>query len=224
MTHMHPWNVKPSEAIKIQLELSKKVILEKPDFNLKLIGGADVSFNKHSNLGYAAIIVFEYPALIEVSRSIEISEINYPYIPGLLSFREMPILLKAWEKLKIKPQVMIFDGQGIAHPRRIGIASHFGIWNDISTIGCAKSLLTGKYKELGSTKGSKSFIYHKDEKIGIALRTRSNVKPVFVSPGHKMDFINSIDIVMNCITKYRLPETTRSAHKLVNQLRTGDKN
>lgn len=216
---MHSWDVTPSEAVNIQLSLSEKVILKKPDFQFNLIGGADISYNKYSNLAYAGIIIFEFPTLKEITRSYEISEINFPYIPGLLSFREIPILIKVWEKLNIKPHIMIFDGQGIAHPRRLGIASHFGIWYDIPTIGCAKSLLIGQYSEPRLKKGSKAFIYYKNEKIGVALRTRSNVKPVFISPGHKIDFITSVNIVMNCITKYRLPETTRLAHNFVNQLR-----
>jgi deoxyribonuclease V len=140
-------------------------------------------------------------------------------VPGLLSFREVPPLLEAWEKLKTKPDVLMLDGQGIAHPRRFGIACHIGVLLGWPTVGCAKSILVGKYGELGLEAGSRSALIDKGEQVGVALRTKNKVAPVYVSPGHLMDLDSAVDLVLRSTSKYRLPETTRQAHLLVNRLR-----
>jgi len=219
---LHSWDVSPEEAIKIQNEMRNLVKIENLQSQIRYIAGADISFDKGSNTVYAGIVVLKFPELVEVDRSLLITEVNFPYIPGLLSFRESPALIKAWEKIKIIPDVVIIDGQGIAHPRRFGIASHFGVLIDKPTIGCAKSLLVGKYKEPDEKAGSYSYLYDSGEIIGVALRTRDNVQPVFVSIGHKITLDESIEIIMQSIRGYRIPEPTRQAHMLVNALRRGE--
>ncbi len=146
----------------------------------------------------------------------------FPYVPGLLAFREMPVLLKAWNQLQIKPDVLILDGHGLAHPRRMGIATHFGIEVDHPTIGCAKNILTGTHEEPGIDKGSYARVLDGDEMIGIALRSRTNVNPIFLSPGYKVNFEDAYSTVMQTLTKYKLPKTTRMPHRLANQLRKGE--
>ena len=217
---IHSWDITPTEAIAIQKGLRSRVELTGIQSEIHLVGGADISFNKYSEVIYAGIVVLKFPELVEVTRSMVVTKTSFPYIPGLLSFRETPALLEAWEQLDPKPNVMILDGQGIAHPRRLGIATHFGLLTGVPAIGCAKSLLTGKYRQPSNKKGAWSSLTDRDEQIGVVLRTRENVKPVFVSPGHRIDFATSIELVMRCCTKYRLPETTRLAHRLVNELRT----
>jgi deoxyribonuclease V len=173
---------------------------------------------------HAAIVVLELPALKTVSRSLISDRTSFPYIPGLLAFREIPVLWKAWQQLHIKPDVLILDGHGIAHPRRMGIATHFGIEIDHPTIGSAKNILTGSYSELASEKGASADLIDEGEKIGFALRSRTNVNPIYVSPGHKLSFDDAYSIVMETLTKYKLPRTTRLAHQWANRLRRGEAN
>ena len=216
----------PKEAIEIQKELQKEIQIIPLKKKIIYIGGADVSMNLFSTFGFAGFVTLSYSSLAEVDHSVVKDNINFPYIPGLLSFREIPMLLKAWEKLKQKPDVIIVDGVGIAHPRRLGIATHLGLILGIPTIGCAKSVLTGIYKEPGDEPGSISYLYDKyknkngeAEIIGAALRTKRRVKPVFISPGHLITLSESIEIVKNCIIKHRLPEPTRLTHLKVNEYR-----
>lgn len=210
-----------SRAIKAQNELKSKIRIEPYKGPLRLIGGADVSFNKYSPLFYAGIVVLDFQTMEVVDRASAIMEVTVPYVPGLLSFREIPPLLKAWSHLKTKPDVMMFDGQGIAHPRRLGIASHAGLLFDIPSIGCAKSLLTGVFDEPEETAGSQSELHDKKTKepIGVVLRTKNKVNPVFVSPGHKMDLDSAVQITEACVRKHRIPEPTRQAHLFVNEVR-----
>ncbi len=198
------------ETARFQEELSKKIISEDKFRELRYIGGVDTSSLRERIVGVITVLAFKTLELVEIS--IALSEVNFPYIPGFLSFREGPVILKVWEKLKIKPDLLIFDGQGIAHPRRLGIASHVGCVLDVSSIGCAKNILVGFYKEPDKIKGSFEYIYHKGEIIGAAVRTKDNVKPVFVSLGHKVSLNTSIDIVLKTSTKYRIPEPVRLAH------------
>lgn len=217
------WNSTPAEAIKLQERLRQKVRIEPYKGPLRLIGGADVSFNKYSPTIYAGFVVLDAKTMEVVDTSSAVLDVNFPYIPGLLSFREIPPLLKAWESLKTRPDVIVFDGQGIAHQRRLGIASHAGLILDMPSIGCAKSLLTGTYKEPSPLAGSSEPLYdrrHHDQ-IGVVLRTKRNVKPVFVSPGHRMDFESAMQILGACVRKHRIPEPTRQAHLFVNQVRRG---
>lgn len=220
------WNVTPKEAVEIQKDLQHKIKiipLVKKISEIKYIGGADVSMNLFATYGFAGFVTLSFPVLNLVDHAVVKENINFPYIPGLLSFRELPMLLKAWVKLKQKPEVIIVDGVGIAHPRRLGIATHLGIFLGVPTIGCAKSVLIGEYKEPGDEAGAISYLYDHNEVIGAAIRTKKGVKPVFVSPGHLITLEESIEIVKNCIRKHRLPEPTRQAHKTVNEYRVRNK-
>ncbi len=216
------WNLTPKEAIALQKTLREKIQLIPLTKPVKLIGGADVSMNMFARDGFAGFVTLSYPDLTLVDHSVVKDRIGFPYIPGLLSFREIPMLLKAWEKLKTKPDVIIVDGVGIAHPRRLGIATHLGLLLGVPTIGCAKSVLTGEYKEPADEPGSISYMYdkfNKEEIIGAAIRTKRNAKPIFVSPGHLITLEESIEIVKRCVIKHRLPEPTRFAHNTVNEYR-----
>lgn len=215
--NLHSWKVSPGEAIQLQNELKGKISLKKSFNKVKIVAGADVSY--YQNKMIAGVIVFEFPNLKVIERQFFISPINLPYIPGLLTFREGPSLLEALKKIKIEPDIILFDGQGIAHPRRMGIATHLGLFLDKPTIGCAKSRLSGKYTSVGEKKGDYVLLKEGEEVLGAVLRTRRKVKPIFVSPGHKIDLSNSIEIVLKCTEKYRLPIPVREAHIFVNQIR-----
>ena len=227
---LHAWDLHPSEAVTLQKHLRDKILLQPLPADIKLVAGADISFNKYSEDIYAGIVVLRLPALEVVATSGVVTTTKFPYVPGLLSFREAPALLEAWEKLTVYPNVLVLDGQGIAPPRRIGIASHIGLWLELPTIGCAKSLLTGRYEEPAPEAGSWSPLVDKGETIGAALRTKHRVNPVYISPGHLADLEGSIDLALRCCkgyatngtSKYRIPEPTRLAHLFVNSLRRGE--
>ncbi len=219
------WNVSPKEAVEIQKKLQSEVTLTPLTKPTRFVGGADVSMNLYAKDGFAGFVTLSYPDLMLVDRAVVKAAIPFPYIPGLLSFREIPMLMEAWKKLSQKPDVLVVDGVGIAHPRRLGIATHLGLMLGIPTIGCAKNVLTGTYEEPGEEVGSVSYLYdrsHADEIIGAALRTKKNVKPVFVSPGHLITLPESIAIVKACVRKHRLPEPTRLAHNTVNEYRRSE--
>jgi deoxyribonuclease V len=209
----------PSEAIEIQQSLRNKIVIQHLNKEIKLIGGADISFNIYSEIVYAGIIILSYPDLKEITSATVVAKTTFPYIPGLLAFREVPALVEAWNKLSIKPDVLMLDGHGIAHPRRLGIATHFGILQNVPTIGCGKSRLTGTFQEPDMAVFSQSELYHKQEKIGYVLRSKKNCNPLFVSPGQLVSFEQSLELVKGCLKGYRLPETTRKAHLLVNKVR-----
>ncbi len=220
---LHSWDLTPGEAIEVQQRLRNLVRLEPLARPVRTIAGADISFNKFSEKVYAGIVVLSLPDLRIVESAGVHSVTKFPYVPGLLSFREIPSVLEAWERLKTKPDVLMLDGQGIAHPRRFGIACHAGVLLDMPAIGCAKSILVGRYGELGLDAGSKSPLIDRGEQVGVALRTKNKVSPVYVSPGHLIDLDSAIDLVLRSTGKYRQPEPTRQAHLLVNQLRIADK-
>jgi deoxyribonuclease V len=180
--------------------------------------------NRFAKEGFAGFVTLTYPELVVIDHAVAKDTIPFPYVPGLLSFREIPMLLKAWEKLEQKPDVLLVDGIGIAHPRRLGIASHLGLVLGIPTIGCAKSVLTGTYDEPGNEPGDSSPLVDlkTGEIIGAALRTKRNVKPMFISPGHLITLEDSLRLVMHCVRKHRLPEPTRMAHATVNEYRLAD--
>ncbi len=203
----------------MQRELRERLILEAPEMDLGLVAGADVSYSKGSDVFFSSVVVFEMPGMSIVEESTAKDRVDFPYIPGLLSFREAPVLIKAFEGVKNTPDVVIFDGHGIAHPRGIGLASHMGLILDLPSIGCAKKILVGDHEPVGNEVGDHTPILYKDSVVGIALRTRQNVKPVFVSPGHKMDISSAIEIVMRTCRGYKLPEPTRQAHLSVNRFR-----
>jgi len=202
--------------------LKQKVRIEPLQKEVKYIGGADISFNRGESTVYATIVVLRLSDLEEVERSLVVGTIDFPYIPGLLSFREVPILWEAWQQLKQKPDVLVLDGHGIAHNRRFGVASHFGILADIPTIGCAKKIFVGTHQELSEEARNMVGIYDKNELLGAVLRSRSKVKPIYISVGHRITLPDALRIIQQCITKYRLPEPTRQAHLIANELRRGD--
>lgn len=217
----HEWDLSPREAVQLQKKLREKVILEPLVSPVSHIGGCDVSMNLFSNVVYAGFVVLSYPDLAIVEHAVVKETISFPYIPGLLSFREIPPLLKAWEKLTIKPDIICVDGVGVAHPRRLGIATHLGLILEVPTIGIAKSVLVGSYHEPDTQKGSSSPLLdpQTSEQLGIALRTKDNVKPIFISPGYKITIEDAENIVRSSLGKYRIPEPTRLAHEKVNEYR-----
>lgn len=208
------------EAIAIQEELSDRVISENGFNSIKTVAGADLAILKDQDKLVCAIIVFSYPDLVEIERAWEVVDENFPYIPGLLAFREGPAIIKTYNKLKQKPDVLIFDGQGIAHPRGFGIACFVGVLLDIVTMGIRKSRLYGTYQEPQNELGSCESLFSKSgEEIGVVLRTKNQTKPVFVSIGNKIDLATSVDIALKCNAGYRIPEPTRLADKYVAELK-----
>ena len=222
MTPLHAWDVSPREAIALQQQLRALVRLEPLTQEIKTIAGADISFNRFSETVYAGIVVLSLPDLQVADQSGLRSAAKFPYVPGLLSFREAPSLLEAWEGLRIKPDVLMLDGQGLAHPRRFGIACHLGLWLNLPTLGCAKSLLVGSYDGLAGKAGSHVPLVDRGETVGAALRTKNKVAPVFVSAGHRLDLPSALALTLRATTKYRQPEPTRQAHLLVNRLRVNE--
>jgi len=209
---LHDWDMTPSQAIALQRELAQKVSVCGTLPDIHLVAGADVWHSRTSGMGRAAVVVLSYPdmQLVEVSRSE--GHCHFPYIPGLLSFREMPLLLSAFEGLENIPDLILMDGQGLAHPRRLGIASHLGLFLNKPVIGCAKSRLIGEYTALDESAGSFSDLYHNTELIGRVMRTRQGVNPLFISVGHKICLEEACSMVAECCRGYRLPEPTRQAH------------
>lgn len=206
------WPSDREKAERLQKELSEKVRIEPLKRPLRYIAGADASYLDERIIGVLSLFSYTKMELLEEAWSID--KVRFPYIPGLLSFREGPVLLETIEKLSLKPDLILFDGHGICHPKRLGIASHMGVLLNIPTIGVAKSLLTGRYKEPGLKMGERSYIYIDGDKRGVALRTRSYTKPLFVSPGHLINIEDSIEVVLNCCKGYRSPEPIRRAHIL----------
>lgn len=219
--YFHPWNVTCEEAIAIQRELREKLILHDNDFpeRINTIAGADISYSKKNDLFYAVVILMDFSSMEIIEKQTVVERAPFPYIPGLLSFREGPALLKIFENLQHMPDAVIFDGQGIAHPRGVGLASHMGLFLDIPTIGCAKTKLIGRYGEVGKEVGDYADLILDDRIVGAVLRTKKKVKPIFISPGHRIGIKKSIDIVLDCCRGYKLPEPTRRAHILVNEIR-----
>jgi deoxyribonuclease V len=216
---LHPWDLDIASARTLQRELAARVISDRPLGPYSTVGGADVSYNKWSPTLYAAVVVLRADTMELVDRAGVVAEATFPYVPGFLSFRECPPVIEAFAKLSVRPDVLMCDGQGIAHPRRLGLASHLGLWLGIPTIGCAKSHLFGAHEEPGPMRGQWSPMADGDETIGAVLRTRDRVKPLFVSPGHLCDFEGAIAAVLAATRGYRLPVTTRLAHDYVNEMR-----
>lgn len=219
---LHDWTMTPREAIELQKSLRERVMIKPLKKEIKTIAGADISFNKFSPVVYAGLVVMRLPSLEIIEEAGVVSETKFPYVPGLLSFRESPSVLEAWSKLKTEPDAVMFDGQGIAHPRRIGIASHVGLILNRPTLGCAKSVLVGKYEEPAPDRGQWTELIDKGEVVGAALRTKTKVQPIYVSPGHLIDLEGAVRLTLACDGGYRQPEPTRRAHLLVNALRRGE--
>jgi len=235
MKNLHNWNLSYSEATALQRQLAPRVQFTAVEKSIELVAGLDCALSKDKKRICAAVVVLKAPGrtrglryppeqsqfqLVETASAWQ--QMTFPYIPGLLSFREAPVCIAAVEKLKTPPDAFIIDGQGIAHPRRLGLASHLGLFFDKPTIGCAKSRLTGSYEEPAADKGSHAPLRDKkdpNEILGAVVRTRSNVKPVFVSVGNKCLLEDAIRITLACVTRYRLPEPTRLAHQTASRLR-----
>jgi deoxyribonuclease V len=212
MNPLHSWNVSAEEAVQIQEALKERIILKNTFSKVKTIGGGDVAYSEARNLLFSAIAVLSFPNMEILDMATADGKIPFPYIPSLLSFREGPILIKTFQRLRLKPDVMIYDGQGIAHPRGMGLASHMGLWLNIPSIGCAKTPLLDEFISPGLLKGSFEWIRRERKKVGAVLRTREKVKPLFISPGHRIDLQTSIQLILESCQGFRFPEPLRKAH------------
>jgi len=212
VAQLHSWQVNVAQALDIQLGLAAKVSKVSEVITPRLIAGVDISAPRAEGIASGAVVVLSYPELRLVETQIVNEKVNFPYIPGLLSFREAPLVLAACEKLTVNPDLILVDGQGIAHPRRMGLASHLGLFLDIPTIGCAKSRLCGSHQVPGAEPGNYAELVDNGEVIGAALRTKLGTNPLYVSIGHKIDLPTVIHWVLACCRDYRLPEPTRLAH------------
>ena len=219
---LHGLDLSPSEARRLQGELAPRVV-EGPPLDLsglRYVAGADVS--TQGERGYATVVVLSFPELSVVEvRGFE-APLTFPYVPGLLAFREIPPLVGALDKVRSEVDVVIFDAQGIAHQRGLGLASHLGLFLDVPAVGCAKSRLVGEHEEPGVEKGSATDLVYRNKVVGKVVRTRTGVSPVYVSVGNRIDLDSAVDLVLRCCTRYRLPETTRQAHNAANRLRRGE--
>ncbi len=212
---LHSWTVSSRQAIRIQMDLRDRIVPTWDGRDVRTVGGVDVSLKR--GRARASIVVLGYPDLKPVDGVTAEKTITFPYVPGLLAFREGPVVITAWKRLRRKPDLLMFDAQGIAHPRGMGLASHMGLWLDRPSIGVAKSRLYGHHEEPGPERGERAELRdetHPERTIGMVLRTRTNVRPVYVSIGHRIDLPHAVDFVLTCCTRYRLPETTRWAHKV----------
>lgn len=222
VTGLHSLDLSPGEARRLQGEISPRVV-EGPPLDLsrvRYVAGADVS--TQGNQGYATVVVLSFPGLSVVEvRGFE-APLNFPYVPGLLAFREIAPVVGALEQVETEPDAVIFDAQGLAHPRGLGLASHLGLFLDVPAVGCAKSRLVGEHEEPGPEKGSTKDLIYRKKVVGRVVRTRTGVSPVYVSVGNRIDLDSAVDLVLACCTKYRLPETTRQAHNAANKLRRGE--
>ncbi|RRQ22266.1 deoxyribonuclease V [Thiohalobacter thiocyanaticus] len=219
---VHPWAVSPALARQIQSELAHEVIREDRLDPVRRVAGADIGFEAGGRVTRAAVVVLDYPGLDVCERLLLRRPTRFPYIPGLLSFREVPALLEALDGLHTPPDLILCDGQGLAHPRRFGLACHLGVLSGIPTIGVAKSRLIGRHIEPGPARGDWAPLYDGDEIIGAALRTRARTRPLFVSIGHRISLTTAIGYVLACAPRYRLPETTRAAHRLASEEKAGE--
>ena len=205
----HGWDLTPADAIVVQHQLARFIVQRAGAETVRNIGGVDVSYR--DGMAYAAAVLFSYPELRLLEYALAKRRVKFPYVPGLLSFREGPAALDAVQKLKVMPDLLMFDAHGLAHPRRFGLASHIGLMLDIPSIGCAKTRLCGTYAEPGVQRGDYSYLVDRDETIGAVVRTRPSVRPVFVSIGHRVDLGMSVAVVLKCSDRYRIPEPTRWA-------------
>jgi deoxyribonuclease V len=210
----HDWHLSPADARALQADWAQRVVLRDEVGDVNRIGGVDVGFEQGGSVTRAALVVLSWPDLQVMERQLARVPTTFPYVPGLLSFREMPAILAAWEQLQCKPDLLLCDGQGTAHPRRFGIACHLGVWLDLPTIGVAKKRLVGRHEDVGNDKGSAVPLLDKGECIGTVVRSRTGVNPLYVSAGHRITQATAVEWVMACLTRYRLPEPTRQAHRL----------
>ncbi len=217
----HPWDLAPRDAMRLQEALRARVELRDRLAEVRAVGGVDVGFENQGHTARAAVVLLSYPDLALQDFAVARAPVTFPYVPGLLSFREIPVVLQALERLKHLPQLLLCDGQGYAHPRRLGIASHLGIVLDLPTVGVAKTLLIGKHEPVPNERGAWRPLVDQEEVVGAALRTRADVAPIYVSVGHRVSLETALRYVMGCVTRYRLPETTRWAHRLASNPERG---
>jgi len=213
------WNVTPHEAVRLQETWRERVETQDRYGPLQYVAGADLAFDPETNLAFAGVIVYRFPELEEVERRMARRKLRFPYVPGLLSFREGPVLLAAFARLRVSPDIILVDGHGRAHPRRFGIACHLGLLLDRPTIGCAKSILVGEATEPGLMAGSTASLVDRGERVGVVLRTRDNVKPIYVTTGHRVSLESAVRIVVQCVDGFRIPKPTREADHWVGDLR-----
>jgi deoxyribonuclease V len=220
--HLHRWDVTLPEATEIQRKLARLVDTRPAVKECRLIAGADISYSRHSTTMYAAVVVLNMADLSAVEVRGAVLETTFPYQPGYLSFREAPALLEALARVESEPDAIMFDGQGIAHPRRLGLACHVGLWLERPCLGCAKTRLIGRFGEVPREAGSAVPLVDGETVVGQVVRTKTGVQPVFVSPGHLIDIDSSVKLVLGSCGGYRIPEPTRRAHLHVNALRRGE--
>lgn len=213
------WNLTPREAMRLQERLRERVELHDRFEAIRLVAGADLAFDPRTNLGFAGVIVYRLPELEEVERASARRKLRFPYVPGLLSFREGPVLLAAFARLRAEPDLILIDGHGRAHPRLFGIACHIGVLLDKPTIGCAKSILVGGGAEPGLSAGAAEALVFKDQIVGTVLRTRDRVRPIYVTQGHRLSLESATQFVKQCLDGFRIPKPTREADRYVRELR-----
>ncbi len=214
---LHPWSLAPPEARRIQSQLAERIVQRWGAGRPKTVAGCDVHFPSR-DCARASVVVMAFPEMRILEQAVSEAPCHFPYVPGLLSFRELPVLIPLFEKLRISPDLVLCDGQGIAHPRRIGLASHLGLVLAAPTIGCAKSRLVGEHEALDQARGSTTPLYGRDgEVLGSVVRTRNNTKPLYVSVGHLVTLRRAVRIVLRCSPRYRIPEPLRMAHRLAGQ-------
>ncbi|MFQ5817028.1 MAG: deoxyribonuclease V [Terriglobia bacterium] len=218
----HRWDLTPQGAARLQLELRSRLKATRDLDQVRTVAGADIALDKAAGVGFAGVIVYSFPALVEVERQSAQRQLTFPYVPGLLVFREGPVLLDALAKLRTDPDLIFFDAHGYSHPRRFGLASHLGVILDAPAVGCAKSLLVGRYEEPGNAPGAWAPLVDGEETIGAVLRTRADVQPVFISVGHRVDLPTAIELALACTDGRRIPKPTREADHYVEQLKRGE--
>jgi deoxyribonuclease V len=218
------WDVTVPEAVAIQRDLRGRLVsTPPPDFAPRHVAGADISLDRDDPRGYAGIVVIDRASMETVEEATASGELGFPYVPGLLSFRELPLITRAWAQLRTRPDVVIFDGQGYAHPRRFGIACHGGVLFGVPSIGCAKTVLVGRHGPLGEERGAMAEMVDRGEAVGMAVRLRAGTKPVYVSVGHLIDLPTAVEVVISVSAGFREPETTRRSHRLVNRVRVAER-
>ncbi len=218
---LHPWDIPRPDAAALQKTLQGELILTDTEAAARIttIAGADISYARHSDLFVAAVVLLSFPDLTIRQEARAVARVSFPYLPGFLSFREGPVLLEAFAGLAAPPDLIMFDGHGIAHPRGLGLASHLGLFLDRPTIGCAKSRLVGDYREPGPEIGAAEPLVFQGRIVGTVLRTKAGVRPVFISPGHRISLEQAVAVTRRCCRGYRIPEPVRQAHLAVNRLR-----
>ena len=213
------WNLTPREAMRLQERLRRRVVLQDRFDAIRTVAGADLAFDPATDTAFAGVIVYRFPELMEIERRTARRKLRFPYVPGLLSFRESPILMAALARLRNEPDLILIDGHGRAHPRLFGIACHIGVLFDKPAIGCGKSLLVGEFRDPGKRAGSTSPLVFHDEVVGTVLRTRDGVKPIFVTQGHRVSLETAVRLVRACVDGFRIPKPTREADHYVRDLR-----